>query len=358
MISIKTFLPYALIAAVQCLIPLSLSDIPASPPPSYRSEHISLSNIFVNLPQEEYDMEKAESVIDRINVFPPKLIDRLIAKGEKMKLINGKLTDEPEYQYLRGRIPKGWENTGFTWDDVPGIGGNPIIVRLDSCGTADSHSSVCLELHEISHRINALDIIKASDTFAFRRIWRAESPILFEHNPYFIENSNEYFAECYSMYLCCDDTRSQLKSKAPLTYEFFSQDFYNHLPKPDLSVYRFGGSKICGGLYKNQKYSSFEEIVPESYFKTSDHLYIAFAATNYGPSTEKPLKLSLWVDGKLVFESYQGPINEGYICRLWNISIGKLSPGTHSIIYEVDSNYGVSEADENNNWAEYKIVVE
>lgn len=356
--SIKSFLPYALIVAIQCMVPLRLFNDPASPPPQYQSEHISLSNIFVNLPQENYDIEKADSIIRRISLFPPKLIDKLIAKGEKMRVINGKLTDEPEYQYLKGKIPKGWEETGCTWDDVPGIGGNPIIVRIDSCGADTSHSSICLELHEISHRINALNVTRISDSYAFRKIWRAEAPILFKENPYFIENSNEYFAECYSMYLFSDDTRADLKENAPLTYEFFSQDFYNPLPKPDLSVYRFGGTKICGGIYKNKKYDSYSEIVTDAYFKASDYIYIAFAATNYGQSTDKPLKLCLWVDGKLAFQSYQGPIKEGCIYRLWNISIGKLSPGTHTIIYEADSNYRISEADENNNWVQYKIEVE
>jgi hypothetical protein len=279
------------------MIPIGLFDMPASPPPvslTYKSDMIPLTSIFVELPKEPYDIDKTRLIMDNLTLFPPKLIDNLIAKGEKMRLITGRLTDEPEYEHLRGKIPKGWEDTGCTWDDVPGIGGNPIVVRIDSCGSNLEHSSVCLELHE----------------------------------------------------------------KAPLTYEFFSQEMYNPIDKPDLSVYRFGGTRICGGLYKNKTYDSYSEIVKESYFKSTDDIYIAFAATNYGKSTDKTLKLSLWVDGKLVFETYQGPIKEGYICRLWNIKIGKLSPGTHTIIYEVDSNYRISEANENNNWAQYKIFVE
>jgi len=354
----KTFLSYMLLIAIQCMAPLGLFDAPLSPP-GYRSEFISLNRIFVNLPNEEYDVEKVNSIIDRISVFPPKLIDRLIAKNEKMKLINGRLTDEPEYEYLKGKTPRGWEDTGCTWDDVPGIGGNPIVVRIESCGGRDkSHSSVCLELHEVAHRINAIESTRISDGYDFKKLWKAEAPILFENNQYFIDHCNEYFAECYSMYLFDEDTKAALKKNAPLTYEFFSQDFFNALPKPDLSVYRFGGTKICGGIYKNKIYDSYSDIVTDAYFKSSDHLYIAFAATNYGQSTNKPLRLSLWVDGKQIFFTYKGPIKSGQICRFWNISIGKLSPGVHSIIYEVDSNYGVSETDENNNWTEYKIEVE
>lgn len=354
----KAFLSYALIFAIQCVMPLNMFSHPINFTPKYKSELVSLASIFVSLPSENYDVKKADSIIDRISVFPPKLIDRLIAKGEKMKLINGLLTDEPEYQYLKGKIPKGWEDTGCTWDDVPGVGGNPIIVRIDSSGSDKSHSSICLELHEISHRINALDNVRISDSANFKKLWKAEAPILFKKTPYFIENSNEYFAECYSMYLFNENTRANLKKNAPLTYEFFSQDFFNPLPKPDLSVYRFEGTKICGGLYKNKKYDSYSDIVTDAYFKSSDDIYIAFAATNYGQSTNTSLKLSLWVDGKQIFNAYQDHIKEGYIFRLWNISIGKLSPGTHSIIYEVDTNFNISETDENNNWIEYKIEVE
>jgi len=357
----KTILSFALILVLQCMIPIGLFDMPASPPPvslTYKSDMIPLTSIFVELPKEPYDIDKTRLIMDNLTLFPPKLIDNLIAKGEKMRLITGRLTDEPEYEHLRGKIPKGWEDTGCTWDDVPGIGGNPIVVRIDSCGSNLEHSSVCLELHEVAHRIDALSPISISNTFKFRRIWLNEAPILFKDNPYFIDHCNEYFAECYSMYLFSETTNLILKEKAPLTYEFFSQEMYNPIDKPDLSVYRFGGTRICGGLYKNKTYDSYSEIVKESYFKSTDDIYIAFAATNYGKSTDKTLKLSLWVDGKLVFETYQGPIKEGYICRLWNIKIGKLSPGTHTIIYEVDSNYRISEANENNNWAQYKIFVE
>lgn len=355
---IIAFMSCILIASLQCMMPLGLFDIPACPPPTYESDIIPLASIFVDLPDEPYDADKVSSIMEKISYFPPKLIDKLIAKGEKMRLINGCLTDEPEYQYLKGKIPRGWEDTGFTWDDVPGVGGNPIVVRIDCCGSSSTHSSVCLELHEIAHRIDTLNTLNTSNTFAFRKIWKSEAPVLFKDNPYFIEHCNEYFAECYAMYLCCDDTRTELMEKAPLTYQFFSQDLYNPLLKPDLSVYEFGSSKICGGLYKNKKYSSYNKIAKESYFKSTDDIYIGFAAINYGKTTDKPFKISLWVDGEPFFETYQGPIKEGHICRLWNIKIGKLTPGTHTIIYEADSNYGISEANENNNWAEYKIVVE
>lgn len=356
---LKTVVLLPLLILLKCMVPIELFDIPASPPPTFKSEIIPLTKVFVELPNGSYDMDKITSIFNNLALFPPKLIDNLIAKGEKMRLITGRLTDEPEYVHLKGKIPRGWEDTGCTWDDVPGIGGNPIVVRIDACGANNSsHSSTCLELHEVAHRIDTLNPINTSDTLNFRRIWRLEAPVLFKDNPYFIENCNEYFAECYSMYLFSKDTNSLLKEKAPLTYEFFSQEMYNHLDKPDLSVYRFGGTKICGGLYKNTTYDSYGEIKKESYFKSTDDIYIAFAATNYGKATDKSFKFSLWVDGKLVFETNQGPIEEGHICRLWNIKIGKLSPGNHTIIYEVDSDYRITEANENNNWAQYKIFVE
>ena len=69
-------------------------------------------------------------------------------------------------------------------------------------------------------------------------------------------------------------------------------------------------------------------------------------------------KICLWADGKLVFKTYENSMAQGKIRRFWNIKIGKLSPSKHSIIYEVDTNYGVSEENENNNWAEVVIYVD
>ncbi|WP_458259920.1 anthrax toxin lethal factor-related metalloendopeptidase, partial [Staphylococcus hominis] len=47
-----------------------------------------------------------------------------------IKLINFPITYLSEYSYLRGQIPRGWEGTGYTWDYVPGIGGNPVVARI------------------------------------------------------------------------------------------------------------------------------------------------------------------------------------------------------------------------------------
>lgn len=353
----KTFLSLILMIALQCVIPLNMFDEVKIAKSNYESETTSLTNIFIELP-EKYNEKEVNQIIDRINLVPPRIIDNLIGKKEKMRLINGKLTDEPEYEYLKGQVPRGWENTGCTWDDVPGIAGNPIVVRIDCSNSNTTHSSTCLELHEISHRTDTLFKHKISETSNFKSIWKQEAPKLFKNNPYFINNPDEYFAESYAMYLLNEKTRKLLEKDAPLTYRFFLNDSsFNHLQKSDLSLYRFDDKKLCGSIYKNKEYKDYESIEADSEFTSTDNIYIGFAVTNYGLPTVKPIKICLWVDGKLIFRAYENPMGQGHIRRLWNIKIGKLTPGKHSIIYEADSNYLISEENENNNWAQINIEV-
>lgn len=354
----KTFLSLIFMIALQCIMPLHMFDDNKIIIRDHGYEITSLYQLFIELPQK-YDEESVNSIIDRINLVPPNIIDSLIGKKEKIRLINGKLTDEPEYEYLKGQIPRGWESTGCTWDDVPGIGGNPIIVRIGCSGSDKTHSSLCLELHEISHRVDSLFPRKISETYNFKLIWKEEAKSLFGNNIYFIKNCDEYFAECYTMYLLNKNTRRHLKKNAPKTYDFFSNDpVFNYLLKPDLSVFRLNNKKLCSAVYKNRTYTDYQSIMPHSKFTSSDDIYIGFALTNYGPPTNKAIKICLWVDGKLVFKTYEDSMAQGEIRRFWNINIGKLSPNKHSIIYEVDTNYSVSEENENNNWAEVVIYVD
>ena len=76
----KTILSFALILVLQCMIPIGLFDMPASPPPvslTYKSDMIPLTSIFVELPKEPYDIDKTRLIMDNLTLFP-KLIDNLI----------------------------------------------------------------------------------------------------------------------------------------------------------------------------------------------------------------------------------------------------------------------------------------
>ena len=76
----------------------------------------------ISLPEAgSYDEEKAQEMIDRIMGIDIRILAKWLSYGGEMRLINNNITDEPEFEYLKGEVPRGWEGTGYTWDDVPGI---------------------------------------------------------------------------------------------------------------------------------------------------------------------------------------------------------------------------------------------
>jgi len=180
-------------------------------------------NEFIILPTSDYDSTIAQKMIDRISSIPTHILKTLVDKGAKMKLANNPITDEPEFAYLKGVTPRGWESTGKTWDDIPGAGGSYMtIARIGYSEPGRGHGAINLELHELSHTIdNYLGRISSSEEFQL--IWKKEVKSVFGNNPYFVNYSEEYFAETMAMFYLGEDTKELLKNKAPLTYDFIDK---------------------------------------------------------------------------------------------------------------------------------------
>lgn len=187
-------------------------------------------NGIIILPKTDYDKLEAQAMIDRLSRISPKIIEKLIGAGVKIKLINGIITDEPEYTYLVGVTPRGWEGTGKTWDDIPGAGGNPTVVRIgySSPSSLHGHGAINLELHETAHAVdwyieNNSALGRISKTLTFISLWKKEVKSVFGDDYYFNDYSEEYFAETFAMYYLNQGTKNDLKEKAPLTYEFLQE---------------------------------------------------------------------------------------------------------------------------------------
>lgn len=181
---------------------------------------------FVKLPQNEYDIEEVNKIMTRIARMPQKYLKGLVENGNEIRLINHPLTDEPEYERLKGQTPRGWEGTGKTWEDVPGVGGNPIIVRIGYSDFGKGHGTLNLELHEIAHVVDRSLFKRISHSDKFKEILNREMKMLIQDHPnksnmYYFEYPEEYFAEAFTYYYLNDERRAELKQKAPLTYEFF-----------------------------------------------------------------------------------------------------------------------------------------
>ncbi|CEG28569.1 anthrax toxin lethal factor-related metalloendopeptidase [Bacillus sp. B-jedd] len=175
----------------------------------------------------DYDDQAARDMVYRVWNIHPNILVALDKAGVEVKFINFPLTDLPEYAYLKGVVPRGWEHTGYTWDDVPGAGGKTVVARIGYSDSGNMHSSLNLELHETAHAIDYYVFGNISYSEDFKRI-HSEERLGFSDNPYY-SYPEEYFAETFAYYHRGEESREHLKAVAPKTYEFMDK-LYRNIP--------------------------------------------------------------------------------------------------------------------------------
>lgn len=187
-------------------------------------ENYHLLEHIVVLPEDSFNQTEAINMIQRINLIHPTLLQQLISENITIKLFNGKLTDEPSAAHLKGITPRGYSNKSKTWDEVPGIGGGKTaLVKIGHSENGNGHGSLNLELHELAHSIDRHVLNLIRENIIFQKIWKEEANVVFPNRDYFITYPEEYFAETFVMYYLSNDTKKELKVKAPMTYELFRQ---------------------------------------------------------------------------------------------------------------------------------------
>lgn len=185
---------------------------------------LQLLGEIIVLPAGTYDAAAANSMITRIGHLPVSLLEKVCQKNIKVNLVNGKLTEHVAAQSLAGKTPRGYENTGLTWDDLPGVGGSKqVIVKIGYSEQGSGHGSVNLELHELAHSIDHYVYGDIRDWGEFLTIWKAEKEALFPKNPYFFNYPEEYFAEIFAMYYLNKETRETLQTTAPQSFAFIKK---------------------------------------------------------------------------------------------------------------------------------------
>ncbi|MFG0974898.1 zinc metalloprotease Zmp1 [Clostridioides difficile] len=178
----------------------------------------TLSQIVV-FPTGNYDKNEVNAMVNRLANIDGKYLNALNQNNLKIKLLSGKLTDEKEYAYLKGVVPKGWEGTGKTWDDVPGLGGSTVALRIGFSNKGKGHDAINLELHETAHAIDHIVLNDISKSAQFKQIFAKEGRSLGNVN-YLGVYPEEFFAEAFAYYYLNQDTNSKLKSACPQTYSF------------------------------------------------------------------------------------------------------------------------------------------
>ncbi|MCR8643642.1 hypothetical protein NV379_19060 [Paenibacillus sp. N1-5-1-14] len=202
-----------------------LSSVTAVKPVSAQTEAFALVNDIVKLPADHYDTQETEHMKERLAKIPAKFLQNLKEKSVRIKLVNGKITEEPEFAQYKGVTPRGWEQTGLTWDDIPGVSTNNVIVRIGYSDKHNGHNSQNLELHETLHAVDRMALGEISASKEFNEIFKKEAEINYKDDGYVSAYPTEYFAETATLYLYSKATREDLKKDMPLTYDFLDKLF-------------------------------------------------------------------------------------------------------------------------------------
>lgn len=166
---------------------------------------------------------EAEQMIERLNNVDSRILYETNRSGVSIILMDVPLTDLPEFQHLSGTVPRGWEQSGSTWDDVPGAGGFTTAARIGYSNAGNGHSTINLELHEYAHAVDSYTAgFTFSSTSEFSSLMASEKNALFgDHQvSQYFDVPSEYFAEVFAMYYLGGEDRNKLQSRAPQTYEY------------------------------------------------------------------------------------------------------------------------------------------
>ena len=170
----------------------------------------SLQQFFL-FPQSSFDEKESFQMIQSINKLPSSLLFKLVEKDVKIKLFNGRLTDQASAAHLKGDKPRGYGSDAI-WDDVPGMGGShTVLVKIGASDKGKGHGSVNLELHELAHSVDQIVYGGIQDDDKFLNIWRKEVHTLFPNQLLFHQLSRGIFCRGVRYVLCEPKTKSMFK---------------------------------------------------------------------------------------------------------------------------------------------------
>lgn len=197
-------------------IPLSQYEFKTEEP--FLSENVQK---LIYVPYEDFNEREAIDMIEHIHHIHPHILQKAVDEGLKIKLFQGKLTEQSELIVLEGKIPRGYSKADPSWDFVPGIGGGQVVyAKIGHSEFGKGHGSIALELHEFAHSLDKFVFSYARNDPFFLAAWKKEAKKLFPNATYFQRFPEEYFAESLAFYYYSSESREQLRKKAPMTYEY------------------------------------------------------------------------------------------------------------------------------------------
>ncbi len=98
-------------------------------------------------------IEDARGGFGQLERISDKVLKDVGAKGGRFRIITHPVTQEKEWAHLKGKIPRGWDGTGYTWDDVYGISND---ITMGAIAPANS-GGISIIRHEMGHKINRIE---------------------------------------------------------------------------------------------------------------------------------------------------------------------------------------------------------
>src|SRR5690625_1628383 len=177
-----------------------------------------------------YDKGSVQASIDILEKLNPHIIEIIKVKEIEIVFVDFPIPDIEGLEFLdeREEVP-GYPEGSTYRDDVFGLynGNDEIKLAITRLGNFRNRNIAETTLHEIGHAVSFGDSF--SDYFTtseFRDFHREEKPVLFPDDDYY-DNVKEYFAEIFKYYYCNDEQKSELKEKAPKSFQYMD-DFLNY----------------------------------------------------------------------------------------------------------------------------------
>lgn len=185
------------------------------------------------------DTRVLKKFIDDFNRFPQPLREEMKRKGSRINLIVGQgVSEDPSWaeEARRAARPADWVNThdGRPWSQVPGSGGSlgnpPTPTRIVINRLNQGHGASNLFLHEYGH---TLDSMYGNHAITATRQWR-DALAADTRSREFIQSicgnycndaahPEEAFAELFSYYHACAETKNHMQAFMPAISNFFDK---------------------------------------------------------------------------------------------------------------------------------------
>ncbi|SDL68298.1 anthrax toxin lethal factor-related metalloendopeptidase [Sediminibacillus halophilus] len=186
-------------------------------------DNYDLLDEIVVVPENPDNPAAVAGMVTRLNHIDRNLLQLLASQQVKVRLFEGRLTDEPLLYHLKWKQPRGWEQDA-TWEEVPGSGGGWLVsAKIGASQPGNGHGAFNLELHETGHTIYRLLETMPALAEEMDENWKEEAAHLFPRDDYFLTYPSEYFAEVFAFYYAGKRSKQIISEKAPQTYRFFTK---------------------------------------------------------------------------------------------------------------------------------------